>query len=498
MDNFGIQPHNQRGNTFGPPTQPYLPPKDHRRKAAVIALCIGAAVFTAILGGWIYRVNSASYRIRQGFVNLARELEGMKNPLAENLGAGELRQMLAEEGSHIDTRLNATFDSFLGEITLGVDTDCEQDRKAKEMSAATTLSIRNYEFGHVDLYGDEENLCFSVPELFLENMYIGNEDVKGQYNRSLWAELFGPAEGDDVSINLFSDAWIFGDEEGVVRAFLREYEPQLAECGRHMSVEKAGEDLYRVRFDELYFNELVRQVLYDYVDFTAVGREEAMGILSYFDVISVPDDVSFLLEINRANRIESIRMEQPLPLCKGKMSVYGDIYFLGGKQSIEKMQGKIEAKKDSQEVSVLWQVTQSLQQDVYRMESEAKCSFTEEGKTENRKLGWDLECDGRKNSFETELSTRTGNSEVSLAVEGGLSHIERGSRFDLELDEAVLCVDQEELLLIRGDIRLSPLSKRVQQNVKPRIAFFELTEQEWNNIGERLYREYGYLLDYFW
>lgn len=76
-----------------------------------------------------------------------------------------------------------------------------------------------------------------------------------------------------------------------------------------MRMEKAGKDLYRVSFDELHFDDLVRQFLYDYVDFSKVGREDAMGILSYYDVVTSAHAISFILEINDANRIESIRSE---------------------------------------------------------------------------------------------------------------------------------------------------------------------------------------------
>ena len=229
-----------------------------------------------------------------------------------------------------------------------MDTDCELDRQEKEMAASTSVSVMNYEIASLQMYGDEENLCFTIPELYLKDVYIENENVSGQYNRSIWAELFGKTE-EDVSIDLFPGAWIFGDEEGIGKAFFKEYADELAECRRHMTMEKAGNELYRVSFDELYFNELVRQVLYDYVDFSKVGREDAMGILSYFDVVSGTDEISFILKINGANHIESIRVEEPLSLCGGKIRVSGDIYFLGEKRSIEKMQGMLTVKKDQEE-----------------------------------------------------------------------------------------------------------------------------------------------------
>lgn len=502
MDSFGLQPYRQQRNTFGPPEQLYLPPKNHKKKALIIILCVGAVILSMILGGWFYHIQSPRYKISRGLLNLAREAKALENPISKKIGADEIGWMLATKGVQADTKLNVTFDSFLGEFTLGVDTDYAKDSAAKEMSAFTTLSIMNYEFGHVEMYGDDEKLCFSVPELFLENMYIENENVTGQYNRSVWADWFGYVENDEVSIDLFPDLWFMADEEGAGKAFLKRYAAELENCRRHMTIEKAGQGLYRVSFDELYFNELVRQVLYDYVEFTTIGREETMGILSYFNVISVADEVSFLFEIDNRNRIESIRVEEPLPLCQGKLSLYGDIYFLGEERSIERMQGKIHVKKDletqTQESEIVWQAVQSLELENYRMEADVKCSFTQDGEKRNVRVSGDLECDGRNNSFESGLSVKTADEELDLTMEGGLSHITQGSSFNLELDELLLSENGEDLLKVKGDIRLSPLTKRVQQNVKPRTAFFEMTDREWNVIGEKLYREYGYLLEYLY
>ena len=501
MDSYSLQPQNQNRNTFGPPAQLYLPPKNHKRTALIIILCVAAVVLASVLGGWIYHTHSAAYKIEKGFLNLMREAEEMKNPLAEKIGADQIRRMFVEEGAHLDTKMNVTTDTFLGQVTLGVDTDCEVDRREKEMAASTSVSVMNYELATLEFYGDEENFCFSIPELYLENVYIENENVLDQYNHSMWAEFFGKAEGDDFSIDLFPDAWIFGDEEGVGRAFLKEYANEIAECRRHMTMEKAGKDLYRVSFDELYFNELVRQFLYDYVDFSKVGREDAMGILSYFDVVSGTDEISFILEINGANRIESIRVEEPLSLCDGRIRIDGDIYFLGGKCSIEKMQGMFTVKSGQQEerreTEVVWQTTQSLELDDYRMESDIKCGITENGETRNVRLGCELECDGRKNSFDGEVTLKDVEDDFELAwqASGGFSHITKGESFDMEIDELTFSVEDEELWLVRGDVGLSPLKRRVRQNVKAKTAFFELSEREWDKIIEKVYRDYEYLLE---
>lgn len=504
MDYFGMQPPQPVKQPFGPPEQPYLPPKDNRKKTLIIALCVCAVILAAILGGWVHHTHSPAYRLQKGLLNLARELEEIKNPLTEKIGMGAIRQMMAQEGYTAGSKMNVTFDTgsdLFGELTLGVDTECEKDSKRKELSASTTLSLMNYEFGHLEIFGDEEKLCFSIPELFLEDMYIETENVLEQYNQSIWAWSLGEMEGDDFSIDLFADQWIFEDEEGVVKAFLKEYEPQIAECGRHMTIERAGSELFRVSFDNMYFNELVRQALYDYVDYSQIGREEAMGLLSYFDVVSNGKDVSFLFELSRENRIESIRLEEPLSLYQGDLQISGDIYFLGTERSVEKMQGKIEIKRereeDTEDTELTWQLVQSLKDENYQMESNIRCDMTSNGEKYHTSLDIDLGCNGRNDSFETELSLKPpGGGALDMTAEGSLSHIQKGESFDLDLEEVLISMDDEELLLIRGEYGVEPLARRVKQNVKPKTAFFELDMDDMVSWLEELLDEYDYMYEY--
>ncbi len=79
-----------------------------------------------------------------------------------------------------------------------------------------------------------------------------------------------------------------------------------------------------------------------------------------------------------------------------------------------------------------------------------------------------------------------------MEAEGTVSNIVAGESFDLELEELLVNVDEEELMMITGDITVEPLSKRVKQIVKPKIAFFEMSEQEWEAYVEALLDEYSY------
>ena len=51
MDSYSLQPQNQNRNTFGPPAQLYLPPKNHKKTVLIVILCVAAVLLAVILGG---------------------------------------------------------------------------------------------------------------------------------------------------------------------------------------------------------------------------------------------------------------------------------------------------------------------------------------------------------------------------------------------------------------------------------------------------------------
>lgn len=512
MNDFQIQPQLPPIKSFGPPVQPYLPKPDHRKRNRIIFFSVLAVIVIIVGCCWFSYTHSAGYRIGRGFMRLAKEAEALKNPMYEKLGMEELYRMLYTDGSQTDAKLNVTFDTFLGEFTLGVDTDYAKDMKKKELSSSTAFSIMNYEFGHLDVYADKENFCFSVPELFLEDLYLENENVLTQYNRSMWADdwLLGEARDDDFSIDLFSAPWYCRDEEGAGKAFLKRYAEEIESCRRNMTMEKAGDGQYRIRLEGSTFNYLVWRILSDSLNDTinipGAYREDMLGFLSYFDGASGPEEICLLLEMDKADRIESIRLEHPLSLGRGAVRIEGDVYFLGGKNSLERMQGRIafDNKNDEtyREQEIVWQMVRSLEQGEYQMESEAKYSVLKDNTKQTIKLEGDFSYDGPKNSFKAKAALDIQDTDFRWEASGDFSHIRQGESFKLELDEIRCLTDGEQTMLVRGEIDLAPLSRRVKQIVEPKTALFALGEAEWIKIFEKIDREYSYLWDtiagYLW
>lgn len=291
--------------------------------------------------GLIYFRSTPVYKISKGFQNIGREITQTRNPLAEKIGGDDMLRMMQEDGCHVDTSLDFSMDMpMMGTVTLGLDTDFYKDMKAKELNAETSLSMINYEFGHLNIYANDEVFCFSVPELFMEDMYIENENVVSQFNNSILAEYSEQSDAEEFSIDLFSienKANSIRDWKSFSTAF-EQTARDIDACREAMTIEKVEKGLYRVTFPKQEINRLVKNYMKEYSEIYEMT--DSMSALSYYDNW-VTSDLSLLFEISSKNRIESIMIEEPVKMLDSEASVSGELFFLGEDRSIDKVQGKI-------------------------------------------------------------------------------------------------------------------------------------------------------------
>ena len=489
QDNFSASPI--------PPIQPYNPHENKKGAGAKIAIGIGCVFIVLIgigIGALAYYRSTPSYKISRGLLNLAEEIEQSSNPLTEKIGMNDILLMLQEDGGHVETELNFTVDvPYVGETTLGVDTDFYKDMDAKELSADTTLSVMNFDFAHLNIYANDEVFCFSVPELFMENMYIENENVVSQYNDSVLAMGY-PADMEDFSIELFPDE----DERVSFRklrntaAILDGFESDLNACKDSMTIEKVEKGLYRVTFPARETDRLIKNILESYSKL--YGAEEQLDEWKEYKNLVI-SDVVLLLEINGNNRIESIVLEEPLEVLDGEASFEGELFFMGETRSIDMLQGKIKADGvDGKEREILWQFQQTVGDEQYRMDMDLRAE--EEAET-MFKMKLVADFDAQRDDFEMTYSLKDEEADVEFALAGSIDDFARGESVEIDLDEAAMRLDGENLLKVSGEINIEPLQGAIESSVEPETAFFEMSWSEWLDIIMTLEDEYGGLLDSF-
>ncbi|MDE6845070.1 MAG: hypothetical protein K2J99_04810, partial [Lachnospiraceae bacterium] len=486
-----------QGNQYGQQFQPYNPQGKKKGTAKIIiaVACVCVVVVAGVAGTLAYLRSTPAYKITKGFQNIGKEIAQVRNPMAEKLGSDDLLLMMEEDGYHMDTKLDFTIDlPMMGDTTLGIDTDFYKDMQAKELNADTSLSMFNYDFAHLNIYANDEVFCFSVPELFIEDMYVDNENVVSQFNDSILADFSSVSDAEEFSINLFPDK----DERITMRDWksfstaFAQMESDLAACKDAMTLEKVEKGLYRVTFPQQEMNRLVKNYMKKYSEIYEMTGD--LDFLDYYDGW-ITSDVSILFEISSGNRIESIMLEEPVKMLDGDAAVNGEIFFAGENRSIDKIQGKISVDGvDGETREIICQVVQDVTDDDYQVNMDIKYS---DGYSDG-KVKYVMNCDAVNDKFDMTFSVKDDIDSLAVALEGGWDGIVKGERVKFELDKLTFSMDDEELFKVSGDIEVEPIKDKIKPSVEPKTAFFEMTMSDWEDIIYALDDEYGSLLDALW
>lgn len=458
------------------------------------AVCAVFFLFASVGIVMAFLKSRPAYRLHKAVENLTGELAESADPLTEKIGIEDLIRMMAEEGGHVSTCINFTADSLLGN-TIGVDTEYYKDMQSKELSADTSISMMNYEFAHLNIYADEEAVCFSVPELFLENMYVDNENVVSQYNGSFLAEIAGRSTLEDFSMNLFpkvDGSYALRDWKNV-RAHTERFAEDLAACEDAIVMERAGKGVYRVFLPARETDRLLLDIM-DSSDSTYAASEAGQWWKEYDRLLT--SDVSMLFVLNKRDRIESITFEEPVRMLDGKAVISGSLHFLGSAQSTDKVQGEITvADEDGRARSLYLQTTRSMADDSYELGVEAELMEDEDTLLRAK---YTAKSDALRDTFAVSMSLWNDEEDVEFTMEGGLDDIVKGRSLELDVESMQFYMDGEEVFKITGDILLEPLEEEIRSTVKKETAFFRMTERDWIGILYKIEDAYGGLLGALW
>ena len=494
--NHAYQSQNE-DSPYGPQAQPYIPQKQKKGlavKILIAAACVVVVVFAVVGIGMAYFRSTPTYKFAKAFLNLGKELEQSRNPLIEKIGIEDISLMMLEEGSHVSTQINFTSESMFG-TTFGIDTECYKDVADKELSAETSISLMNYDFAHMNIYADEETFCFSIPELFMENMYIDNENVISQYNKSFLAEFSGFSDIDDFSLDFFPEP----EERLSLREWksLDSYSERFAEdikaCREKLVMEKVEKGLYRIVYPGREMEQLLQDLMESYDSVYELAGEEQWW--KEYDRL-IDSDISVLFVINQQNRIESIEFEDPVELLDGMASMKASLHFLGDKRSIDKIQGEISVNgADGIERSIHLQTIQTPTDDAYTFDMDIELMEEEDSIL---RMKYVSDSDAVRDEFDMSFSVWNDEDDVEMILQGSLDDIVTGRSLEFDLEEMTFNMDGEELFKITGEVLVEPFDGEVTTTVKKETAFFEMTEDDWFDILYEIDNAYGGWLSYLW
>ena len=455
-----------------------VPPQKKNHTKVWIALgVVLAVVMVAGITAAAVLLNSPKYVVAKAGASLLQEIAQVQIPADSQPDWTGVAQMFGEEGGHMKNRWNVSSDVFtewLGQsITLGVDMDSYLDKKAKQMSGNVALSVMNNNLLDMDIYAEQDTICFSVPALFLEDMYFSSQNIVSQYNRSLWAD-YRRLDSEDFSIDLFQTYSYMDGEQ-----FTQNYAEELAALRQKISMEKAEKGLYRIILPQAEAEALLQAVS------ETEDLKQEIPCKQFLQ-----DDVKLLLELDENKRIESIVLEEPVAILDGKETLEGEVFFLGEERSIDKVQGKIVATENGEEaLRLVAQIIPTAEDTTYGMEVAVKC--TSNGQLS--RIDYQREYDSDTAKFQIEATVDTQEESVAVQAAGAFEEVAAENTLHLNLEGLSVSMDGKNLYKVTGELLAEPLQEKVVRTVEAKTDFFAMTEQDWEEIALQIINKYGTL-----
>lgn len=269
----------------------------------------------------------------------------------------------------------------------------------------------------------------------------------------------------------------------------------LETCLKEAKIEKAGKGIYRVTFDSMEVNYLLRDLLQSYEDMTG---QDMYDMLSCLQLVSMGDDISFLIKIDQKGLIRRIVIEDPISIMDNQIKLEGEVLFNGKKRSVDLIQGEFAftGYEDDENLEIIWQVDQWIDSagDEYQVEADVKCKAFDEEMNLKYKGTFDAAYD----EFVMNFSMKDDWTVCNIYGNGRFDNIRPGCGYEMDLEEFSMELDGEELFKLSGDIMVEPQRGEIRPSAKAGKAFFKMTEEDWYRVFDRIDEEYGSLLDMLW
>lgn len=396
----------------------------------LICFMIMAVIVTVVMT--LYHTDER--KVLAGFTGLAKEAEEWNELWQEKSGLKFSHSM--DKG-----KMQGSFNISAEEIpfTLGIDIENVRDLDARQVKNNIVFSISNIALAEISVYGDEQEVMISTPDFWKQNLRFQTKHIEEQYNHSIWADIFGPIEENEISIDLFpqSERTEGCIDLGKIIANWKEY----TEAG--MVIEKMEEPIeitVQDRKQAVYKCSQYRiQIPQDIVeDFT---QEE----------ISIQSDLVLAAAMDKHDRMVQLRLEEPLWLAMGTregtpVEISGEILFLGKERSLDDTLVKAECRIPKEAI----------------LTNENMKNFLEE-----MELGQELLPDVE---IVTDMKIHFEGDDIGVTV---------------DFDKLTMAVEGFGTYKMTGSVQMEPLEEAIRPFEGETLELFQMQEEDYQDLNNQ-------------
>ena len=485
-----------------PPAQGAPAPKPKKKKTGLIAGLLCAAAVVIVIGVGVLLVKSlfgddAKNQLARGFANMTKEMAAYQNSVAEDIGIVELNKRKTTNPMHTNIDLSFTDPQSSGTFSnVGVEIDAVTDYSKKMAECDLSLGTYGIEMSIGKLVAADNTLYLSAPIVFQDQVYsLDLTNLGRDFNKSAWSKIINETLPEDYSLKLFEDTDVTesikkAGEMGELYELFQKQSKVIAGATKIETLKEKREFSFdedsaeyggvQVTVDKDAYNQAMETLCDDILnsnyytefmqgyettfrgDFDEI-KEKIDSIIEHMFAMRFEQDIVLNFYLDRKGRIVNISTPEDLAVSSEYTDLdylAVDIEFSGTERALDCIEGGVYLQAGEEilyfGISRMAEITEeSYEEDLTLIlqddRSSDEITFWYAG-------SWGYE----DQSYEMQMQMDTPDSSLGLTAEGAYTDIEKGERYTVQIDNAAITIDGEDLLLMTGSISTEPAKNQIE------------------------------------
>lgn len=485
-----------------PPVQGAPASRPKKKKTGLIAGLLCAAAVVIAIGVSVLLVKSlfgdnAKNQLARGFANMTKEMAAYQNSVAEDIGFVELNKLKKTKPMHTNIDLSFTDPQSSGTFSnVGVEIDAVTDYSKKMAEYDLSLGTYGIEMSVGKVVAADNTLYLSVPIIFQDQVYsLDLTNLGRDFNKSAWSKIINETLPEDYSLTLFEDTDVTesiknAGEMGELYTLFQKQGKVIASATkietlkekRELSLDEdfveyggvqvtVDKDAYNQAMETLcddilnsnYYAEFMRGYETTFRgDFDEL-KEQMDSAIEHIFGTRFEQDIVLDFYLDKKGRIVNISTPEDLEISSeytnlDYLSV--DITFSGTERALDCIEGGVYLQAGEEILYFGISRMAEITEDSYI--EDLTFVLQDNRSSDEITFGYTGSWGYEDQSYEMQMQMDTPDSSLGLSAEGAYTNIEKGERYTIEIDNAAITIDGEDLLLMTGSMSTEPAENQIE------------------------------------
>ena len=525
-----------------------------KRNKLFVSIIAGLLVIVLVIVGFSFGHKEKAKPedvLRQSISSLKADIEKGKNPIWEEMQMKELLNYARNNPTSMYADINIDATSLQGLLpgdSINLKTKLDIDPVNKNNAFDLAIGVANTDLINITETKVGDELFLAVPT-FLDNTYqINLKNIIADYQSSAWKGMLGVDLSDDSSalaeMNSYKNE-VLGYAENIQKELSDIMENHKESLKAFITYSKEKNVIY-MTVDKDEVNAIISEIKDSFVESETLNTlldklEESRnnnivkyghideGFVDDFDTempvsendeeivennstkskadiineinnfmdIHLSEDLVIEFVMDNNSNITSIRTVSGNTLDNEYLSEFGfELKFMGEEIPASDISAKwyVYSTNDA-ELNISFTSANGNDENTYWNNTELYLEFIDEnGEEMSAGISTDCSLDRENNDFVVSLSSQANDTNSYVEIEGTIDDYVAGKSLKVALGELYIEENDEKQASLSGTFEIKPMEEEISKPEKS-VAFFEMTEEDIQNMMEELQTNLGTLIE---